>query len=95
MYKIDMTAGCLTTIIFLLLIGFIIKQLWWLIVGIIIIAIVAYYANLIYETISNKKAEKEANYTPEMGEVYKVCPYCGTEVKANAGKCPVCKHGLN
>ena len=94
MYKIEFS-GCLTTILFLLLIGYLIKELWWLIVGIIIILIVLYYANLIYQNIAYKKEQKDANYTPEMGEVYKVCPYCGSKVKVTAISCPVCKKELN
>lgn len=94
MYRIEFS-GCLTTILFLLIIGYLIKELWWLIVGIIIILIVLYYANLIYRNIADKKTQKEANYTPEMGEVYKVCPYCNSKVKVTAIICPVCKKELN
>lgn len=94
MYKIEFS-GCLTTILFLLLIGYLIKELWWLIVGIIIIIIVLYYANLIYKYITDKKTERDANYTPEMGEVYKVCPYCNSKVKVTTIICPVCKRELN
>lgn len=36
------------------------------------------------------KEEKEKNFEPEIGEVYKVCPYCGNNVKRNATYCPHC-----
>ncbi|MBQ4122938.1 hypothetical protein IJD44_04350 [bacterium] len=94
MYRIDFS-GCLVSIFILLVIGYLIKELWWLIVGIIVILIVLFYANLIYYNISSKKAEKDANYDPEMGEVYKVCPYCSSKVKVTATVCPVCNHELN
>lgn len=94
MYRIEFS-GCLTSVLLLLLIGYLIKELWWLIIGIVIILIVLYYANLIYQNILHKKEEKDANYTPEMGEVYKVCPYCSSKVKVTATICPVCKHELN
>lgn len=83
------------TILILLFIFFIIKELWWFIVGIILILIALYYGKLIYETIKNKQIEYRTNYTPEMGEVYKVCPYCGTKVKVVEKTCPKCKHDLN
>ena len=34
--------------------------------------------------------EKEKSFEPEIGEVYKVCPYCGNNVKRNATYCPHC-----
>ena len=87
--------GCLTTIIIIALIIAFIKEFWWLIVGIILISIVAYYLKLIYETIKNKAEEKEKNYNPQMGEVYKVCPFCNTKVKVTETTCPNCKRALN
>ncbi len=87
MYKIQIN-GCFSAIFFLLLVLFLVKELWWLIVGLIVIAIAVYYGNLIYRMIAEKKNEAEINYTPEMGEVYKVCPYCNTKVKVTAKTCP-------
>ena len=92
MYNIS---SCLVTILILLLIFFLIKELWWFIVGIILILIALYYGKLIYESIKSKRIEDETNYTPEMGEVYKVCPYCNTKVKVTEITCPKCKHTLN
>lgn len=94
MYKLEFS-GCLSTLFIFLLILFLIKELWWLIVGLIIIAIVAYYGNLIYKAYLNKKQEEKINYTPEMGEVYKICPYCNTKVKVNEKTCPCCNRALN
>ncbi len=94
MYRIELS-GCLTALIIFLLIIFLLKELWWLIVGIAIILIIAYYANLIYKLIRNKSEESRLNYTPQMGEVYKVCPYCNTKVKVTETTCPCCKHSLN
>ncbi len=91
----DSLISILVTIFIVLLIFFLIKELWWLIVGIILIAIVAYYAKLIYETIKNKHEQSKVNYTPEMGEVFKVCPFCNTKVKVTEKTCPNCKHALN
>lgn len=94
MYRIEFP-GCLTAVLILILLGYLIKELWWLIVGIIIILIVLYYANLIYQNILDKNAEKDADYNPKMGEVYKICPYCSSKVKVTATYCPACKHELN
>lgn len=94
MYRIQIN-GCLTALFIFLLILFLIKELWWLIVGIILIAIAFYYGNLIYRTISEKQKESKIDYTPEMGEVYKICPYCNTKVKVTAMTCPCCNRALN
>ncbi len=87
--------GCFTALLILFLIFFLVKELWWLIVGIILIAIIAYYLNLIYRTISEKEKEKRQNYNPQMGEVYKICPYCNTKVKVTEITCPCCNRALN
>lgn len=94
MYKIEIS-GCFTFLLFCLLVLFLIKELWWLIIGIILAVIIFYYAKVIYNTFLNKNNEENKNYTPEMGEVYKICPYCNTKLKINATCCPVCKHALN
>lgn len=94
MYRVELS-GCLTLLLSFLLLIFILKELWWLIVGIAIIAVVIYYMNLIYKLLVNKNNESELNYTPKMGEVYKVCPYCNTKVRVTAVQCPVCKRALN
>ncbi len=94
MYRIEFT-GCLTSLLIFLLILFLVKELWWVIVGVAIILIIAYYANMIYRLFADKKAEAERNYTPQMGEVYKVCPYCNSKVKVTAMTCPNCNHALN
>ena len=94
MYRIEFS-GCLTSILIFLLILFLVKELWWVFVGLAIIIIVAYYANMIYKLFSEKKEEADKNYTPAMGEVYKVCPYCNCKVKVTLTACPNCKHELN
>lgn len=94
MYKYEFL-GCFSSVLILMCIGILIKELWWLIVGIAIVLIVLYYAKLIYNLFLQKQQEKDANYTPEMGEVYKECPYCNTKVSVTAVQCPVCKHELN
>lgn len=94
MYKIEIP-GCLITLLILFLTYHLIKELWWLIVGIILIIIVSYYARLIYLTIQQRKKEEQMNYNPDMGEVYKVCPYCNTAVKVTEKTCPCCNRALN
>lgn len=88
-------SGCLTSLIILLITYYLIKELWWLIVGIIVILIVSYYARLVYLSIQRKNRESQINYNPEMGEVYKVCPYCNTMVKVTEKTCPCCNRALN
>jgi len=87
MYKIEIQ-GCLSSIFILALVIFIIAKLWWLIVGLVIIAIVYYYSRLVYLTITEQKNQAETNYEPKDGEVFKVCPYCNTKVRVSAISCP-------
>ena len=83
-------SGCLVSILFFLIIFLIIKELWWMIVGIAIILIVAYWCKKIYILLVKKKENTE--YTPNMGEVFMICPYCNSKVKLNSSECPICKH---
>ena len=94
MYRVELS-GCLTLLIMLAIVYFLVKELWWLFVGITLIIVVAYYANLIYRTVLYKKEQQEQNYNPQMGEVFKVCPYCNAKVKVTAVTCPCCKRALN
>ena len=94
MYRVELS-GCLTLLIILAIVYFLVKELWWLFVGIALIIIVSYYLNLIYKTIVYKKQQNEQNYNPQMGEVFKVCPYCNSKVKVTAVTCPCCKRALN
>ena len=94
MYRFELS-GCLTLLIMLAIVYFLVKELWWLFVGIALIIIVSYYANLIYKTIVYKKQQDEQIYNPQMGEVFKVCPYCNAKVKVTAVTCPCCNRALN
>ncbi|MCD7879319.1 MAG: zinc ribbon domain-containing protein [Candidatus Gastranaerophilales bacterium] len=94
MYRNDVT-GCLMSIFIALLIFFLIKELWWLIVGLVIIAVVVYYSSLIYEKVSQTVEKEKESVTPQMGEVFKVCPYCNAKVKVTTKTCPQCGRALN
>lgn len=94
MYKIEIS-GCLTSLFILMLVILVIKELWWFIVGLAVIIIVLYYAKLIYKNITAGNNSGNEQYNPQMGEVYKICPYCNAKVKVTAVTCPVCKHALN
>lgn len=94
MYKIEIP-GCLVTLLTLLILYYLVKELWWLFVGIVVVIIVYIYARLIYKTIADKKVQDAQNYTPEMGEVFKVCPYCNAKVKVTEITCPCCNRALN
>lgn len=94
MYRVELS-GCLTFLLTFFLIMFLVREFWWLITGIAVVAIVLYYAKLIYKTVKEKKEESEQNFTPQFGEVYKVCPCCGAKVKITAMSCPNCKSALN
>lgn len=95
--------GCLgiiisfTILILIIKFGlFIIKEFWWLIVGIILIMIVSYYGKLIYNLIYTKRMNlTDEQYEAPMGEVYKICPHCNAQVKVTETTCPRCKRALN
>ena len=88
-------SGCLVSFLIFLLIFLIIKELWWLIVGIVLVLIVFYWGKLKYLYIVNKEKIKESTYNPQMGEVYILCPYCNSKVKVTAITCPNCGRALN
>ena len=92
----DTALGCLIVIlIFALIYGFI-KAFWWLIVGVIVIAIVYYYGKLIVQMVYQKRMNVcDSTQDAPMGEVYKVCPYCNAKVKVTAKSCPQCNRALN
>ena len=86
-------SGCLIFLLIFLITLYLLKELWWLIVGIAVIITVAYWGRRIYMLLYEKEKNKE--YTPEMGEVFKICPYCNSKIKVTEIKCPVCKRELN
>ncbi len=86
--------GCLLWTIFLVWLFFKLK-LYYVIFFIIILA-AAY--NLYLKTknkIQSHIENKERNFEPEIGEVYKVCAFCGKDVKRSAKICPHCKNNLD
>lgn len=92
MYNIS---GCLISVLVLMILFILLKELWWLIVGIALIIIAAYWGKKIYLLIKYGKSIEDTNYSPQMGEVFKICPYCNSKVKVTEVKCPNCKHQLN
>lgn len=102
-YTRNSIIGCLSTIILFTIIFwiikgslFLIKEFWWLIVGIMVIMIVSYYGKLIYNLIYTKKMNiTDSEYEAPMGEVYKICPHCNAQVKVTQTTCPRCKRALN
>ena len=81
----DTALGCLIVILILAIIYGFIKAFWWLIVGVILIAIVSYYGKLIFQMVYSKRMNIcDSNHEAPMGEVYKVCPYCNAKVKVTA-----------
>ena len=85
--------GCLLWTILFVWLFFELKLYY--VVGFLIVLAVGY--NLYRQTrtkIIEYNEEKERSYEPEMGEVYKVCPYCKKDVKRLAKICPHCKMNL-
>ena len=93
-FKSDLS-GCLISLLFFLLALYLLKELWWLIVGIALIVVVFYWGKKIYLYLVNSKKIKDAEYNPQMGEVYKVCPFCNAKLKVTAITCPYCGKSLN
>ena len=62
--------------------------------AIFILIVAAYYVYYLYDMIKRKNKEKDL-MNPQMGEVYKICPYCNASVKVTAKTCPNCNHALN
>ncbi len=95
MYFSSGSLGCLAFIIITIISLYLLKELWWLIVGIALILIVFYWGKQIYLLIKTAKDNQKSNYNPQMGEVFKICPYCNSKVKVTEVCCPNCKHALN
>ena len=95
MYISGNIPGCLVSLLIFLLSLYLLKELWWIIVGIALILIAAYWGRRIYLLLLEKKQQEKANYNPEMGEVYKICPYCNSKLKVTEVTCPNCGHALN
>lgn len=85
--------GCLLWIILFVWI-FIKLRLYYIVFFLIIIAIAHYIYSQTKNKIKEHIEEKEKNFEPEMGEVYKICPCCGNSVKRSAKICPHCKNPL-
>lgn len=81
--------GCLLWSIFLCWLFFALK-LYYIIFAIIIIAFAYNLYLKLKANVVKHNEEKEKNFEPEIGEVYKVCPYCGNNVKRGATYCPHC-----
>lgn len=93
MYKIEIK-GCLIISLILFFIIFALLKLWYLVVLVVLVFIFRDYINTVKINIKEKEREKEINFEPEMGEVYKICPYCGQKVKHSQTKCPNCNNDL-
>lgn len=94
MYKLEFQ-GCLPFLLIFALFLFIAFKLWFVIVILLLIYFFRTLISTINLNIKLKQKEKEQNYTPVKGEVYKVCPYCQTNVKRSAETCPNCGKPLD
>ena len=82
--------GCLLlTILFVWL--FIKLKLYYLIAFVVLLAVAYNFYNKTKMKIEEHREEKERNYEPEIGEVSKICPCCGQNIKRSAKTCPHCK----
>ncbi len=93
MYKYELT-GCSTLILIILFVVVFAKQLFYLALAFSVLLIAIYVVFYIYRTIQIKKKEQDL-CNPQMGEVYKICPYCNSSVKVTAKTCPNCNRALN
>ena len=85
--------GCFISLLIISLIFFLVKELWWLGIIVILIYLIRPYIIMLKEKLDEKKAEKE-RFKPEAGQSYKVCPYCGEKVRVTELKCPKCGREL-
>lgn len=92
MYKIQIQ-GCLPIIIILMILSFVFfvaLKLWLVFAVLLLIYLMRNFIQSAVNKVQLTKEEKEKNYTPHKGEVYKICPYCGSSIKRTAEKCPHC-----
>lgn len=93
-YKQINPIGCFLWTILLVWLFFALK-LYYVVGAIILIILVYHFINAAKAQIKYKKEEKERNFEPKINEVYKICPYCGNDVKRSASICPHCNNKLN
>lgn len=94
MYKVEFQ-GCLPFLLIFAIFLFLAFKLWFVIVFILMIFLLRNFISALNLNLKLKQQEKEKNYTPHKGEVYKICPYCNTNVKRSAEKCPNCGQPLD
>lgn len=85
--------GCLLFTILAVWLFFKLK-LYYIIIFIVVLAFAYNFYLKIKKDIALKNEEKERNFEPEIGEVYKVCQFCGNDVKRSAKICPHCQNML-
>jgi uncharacterized membrane protein YraQ (UPF0718 family) len=90
-YKEINPIGCFIWLIILTWLFFALK-IYYLVFAAIIVMVAVYYYFKLKKSLIEKKEEQERNFEPQMGEVYKICPNCGNNVKRNASACPHCNH---
>jgi len=86
--------GCLLWTIFFVWV-FITLKLYYVVIFLIVFALAYHLYRQTKVKIKEHQEEKERNFEPEMGEVYKICPHCGNSVKRSAKICPHCKNPLD
>lgn len=89
MYFVSSPLGCLLWSALLIWIFFKLK-LYYVIFAIILFAVFYNIFSQIKSGIKQQKINKELNFEPKMGEVSKICPECGNDVRRSAEVCPHC-----
>jgi len=94
MYYVTSPLGCLIWTILLIWVFFALK-LYYVVFFIILFAIIYNIFKRIKIKIQNQKIIDEMNFEPKMGEVSKICPSCGKDVRRSADVCPNCGYKFN
>ncbi len=89
MFKLELQ-GCLPILLIFFLLTIVGFKLWYLFLAILFIFVVKNFASIIIFNYKNGQKQKDIHFEPQKGEIYKVCPNCGINVKRSAEKCPQC-----
>jgi len=94
MYYVTSPLGCILWSALLIWIFFKLK-LYYVVFAVILFAIFYNIFSQIKSGIKQQKINQERNFEPQMGEISKICPACGNDVRRSTSICPHCGYNFD
>ena len=94
MIRLNFNNGCFIFLILILFfVIFLLLKFWYIVLFIILLLPIIEVIRQIRENKNSLNLEQE--YSPKIGEVYKLCPYCSKKIRRKDKICPYCNKKLN